>query len=240
MDVTTKALVLRATDYKESDKLILLYSLEYGKITVHAKGIRKGNAKLKFAADQFCFGQYELSKIDDRFTLKTCEQMESFFSLREDVFAYYAACTVAESVMEFTEEGQSEPQVFVEALRALTCLTDGTEPTLVALRFLLGFLRLEGYPLQLSNCIVCGAESEKLFLDRQCGGLVCDSCRSADCTRVTLRTLAACKMVQDMPYDKLKNIDFTQELLKDALRFCSKYISFNHYPLKSLSELLAL
>ena len=82
MEVTTKGIALKATDYKENDKLVLLYTLEYGKITVHAKGIRKGNAKLKFAADQFCFGQYELSRIEDRFTLKTCDQLESFYSLR--------------------------------------------------------------------------------------------------------------------------------------------------------------
>ncbi|MBQ8505506.1 MAG: recombination protein O N-terminal domain-containing protein, partial [Clostridia bacterium] len=46
MDITTKAIALRATDIKEHDKYILLYSLEHGKISVHARGIRKPSAKL--------------------------------------------------------------------------------------------------------------------------------------------------------------------------------------------------
>ena len=240
MDVTTRGIVLKATDYKENDKLILLYSVEYGKITVHAKGVRKGTAKLKFAADQFCFGLYELSKADDRFTLKTCDQLERFYSLREDVAVYYAACTVAECLADYTEEGQSEPDVFVETLKALTALSDGTEPMTVALRYLLGFTALEGLGLQFDRCAVCGEKNRKMFLDLQRGGIVCEGCRTAESLAVTPRTLAVCKMVETMPYDKLKNLNFTLEVLKDALQLCYRYISHSFSPLKSLGELLRL
>ena len=239
MDVTTKGIALKATDYKENDKLILLYSLEYGKITVHAKGIRKGNAKLKFAADQFCFGRYELSKIDDRFTLKTCEQLESFFSLREDIFAYYAACTVAECLANFTEEGQSEPNVFVETLKALSTLTE-TEPLTVTLKYLLTFLQIQGTELQFDRCVACGEPINKAHLDLQKGGAVCDACSTSESISVSARTVAICNMVKSMPYAKLCNLDFTRESLKDALQLVYRYIAHSFSPLKSLSELLRL
>lgn len=238
MDVTTKAIALKATDYKESDKLILLYSLEYGKITVHAKGIRKGSAKLKFAADQFCFGQYELAKVDDRYTLKTCDQLESFYSLREDVVTYYAACAVLECLMNYTEEGQSEPNVFVETLKALQALTNGVEPLLVTLRYVLAFLQMQGFKLEFDCCSVCGEKKRKLFLDLQRGSLVCDTCRSADSSLVSPRAVAACDMLDGMPYDKLTNLNFSMDILKDALQVCYRYVSHSFFPLRSLNELL--
>ena len=240
MDVTTKAIAIKAADYKENDKLILLYSLEYGKITVHAKGIRKNTAKLKFAADQFCFGQYELAKTDDRFTLKTCDQLESFYGLREDVITYYAACTVAECLMNYTEEGQSEPQVFVETLKALQALINGVEPLTVVLRYILKFLELQGFKLDFDSCSVCGETKKKLFLDLQRGSLVCDNCRSADSSPVSPRAVAACNMLEDMPYEKLQNINFSMDILKDALHVCYKYVSHSFSPLKSLNELISL
>ena len=240
MDVTTKALALKATDYKENDKLILLYSLEYGKITVHAKGIRKNTAKLKFCSDQFCFGQYELAKVDDRYTLKTCDQLESFYSLREDVVTYYAACSVAECLANYTEVGQSEPQVFVETLKALQALVTGTEPLTVTLRFILGFLQLQGFKLEFDRCSVCGQKSRKLFLDLQRGSLVCDGCRSVDSSPVSPRAVAACQMLDGMPYEKLNNLTFSLDILKDALRVCYKYISHSFSPLRSLNELINL
>ena len=240
MDVTTKALALRATDYKENDKFVLLYSLDYGKITVHARGIRKANAKLKFAADQFCFGQYELAKTDDRFTLKTCDQLESFYTLREDVVVYYSACTIAECLANYTEEGQVEPNVFVETLKALQALTNGIEPLLVTLRYLLAFVEMQGFQLRLDGCLVCGNVSKKLYLDLQRGGLVCEECRTADSSLVSPRVLASCQMLEHMPYDKLQNLNFTNEILKEALNVCYRYVSHSFSPLKSLSELIKL
>lgn len=240
MDVTTKALTLTATDYKENDKLILLYSLEYGKITVHAKGIRKNTAKLKFCADQFCFGQFELAKVDDRFTLKTCDQLESFYTLRENVVVYYAACAIVECLVNYTEEGQSEPQVFVETLKALQALTNDAEPLMVTLRYILGFLQLQGFKLEFDHCSVCGDKRKKMFLDLQRGSLVCDLCRSADSSHVSPRTVAACQMLEGMPYEKLHNLNFSQDVVKDALRVCNKYISHSFSPMRSLNELLTL
>ena len=240
MDVTTKALALKATDYKENDKMILLYSLEYGKISVYAKGIRKNSAKLKFCADQFCFGQYELVQSADRFTLKTCDQLESFFCLREDIETYYSACVIAECLSNYTEEGQSEPNVFAETLRALTALADGTEPFIVTLRYLLAFLEMQGLKISFDGCATCGQGANKMYLDLQRGEFLCENCRTTDSFFVSARTIATCKMVESMPYDKLKNLIFTRETLKNALTVMYKYLSHCFFPPKSLNELLTL
>lgn len=240
MDVTTKAIALRATDYKENDKLVLLYSLEYGKISVYARGIRKGSAKLKFCADQFCFGQYELACTADRFTLKTCEQLESFYSLREDIVTYYAGCTIAECLINYTEEGQSEPQIFVETLKALQQLCIGSNPLAVTLRFALEFVRLSGFALDFGKCLACGKAEKKLFLDYARGGLVCEDCRSSDSFAVSPRVSATCKTLDGLSYDKLTSVSVPDSVLKDCLDVVNKYVSHCFSPLKSLTELIKL
>lgn len=240
MEVTTKAVALRATDYKENDKYVLLYSLEYGKISILARGIRKNTAKLRYAADQFCFGQYELVQSGDRYTLKTCEQLESFYNLREDIVVYYSACTVAECLMNYTEEGQSEPPLFVEMLKTLEVLSCGVNPLLVVLRFMLKFFELHGIKLQFGDCIVCGKNEKKYYLNLSRGGLVCEQCREIDDSSVSPRALACCQMVDNIDYDRLANINVSDAILKEALSICYKYISNAYFPLKSLSELLKL
>lgn len=240
MDVTTKAVALRAIDYKENDKMVLLYSLEYGKISVHAKGVRKSSAKLKFACDQFCFGQYELAQNGDRFTLKTCQQLESFYNLREDVFAYYAACTIAECLINYTEERQNDAQIFVVLLKALSQLSSNVEPLLVTLKFILDFLDLDGFKLDFSRCAVCGEKNVKMFLDTEKGGAVCDGCRSVNSFAVSARVVSVCKMLDGLSYDKLKNLSFPLDILKEALTMCEKYVSHSFSPLKSLAELIKL
>ena len=240
MDVTTRAVALRAADYKESDKLVLLYSLEYGKISVQARGVRKSGAKLKFACDQFCFGQYELVKTNDRYTLKTCEEIESFYSLREDIFAYYAACVIVECIVNYVEVEQTDHRVFISLLKALQQLTSGVEPLLVTLKFVLDFLELDGFKLDFSKCIQCDTNTAKMFLDVERGGITCDNCRGVNSTPVSAKTVAACKMLDGFPYEKLKNLNFTLDTLKEALAICNKYVSHSFLPLRSLTELLKL
>lgn len=240
MEVTTKAITISATDCKENDKYILLYSLEYGKISILARGIRKPTAKLRFAADQFCFGQFELAQTADRYTLKTCEQLESFYSLREDIVKYYSACTIAESLMNYTEEGQSEPLLFVDTLKALEALSCGINPLLVTLRYMLKFFEINGFKLQLNTCVMCGKSDKRYFLNLQLGGLVCDRCREIDNAAVSLRAHSCCKIVENIDYNRLANINVSNDIVKEALSVCYKYISHGYFPLKSLNELVKL
>lgn len=239
MDVTTKAVVLRATDYKENDKLVLLYSLEYGKISVHARGVRKSAARLKFACDQFCFGQYELVRSADRFTLKTCDQLESFFCLREDIFTYYSACCAAECLVNCTEEGQSDPKLFVTFLKALQQLSDSVEPLLVTQKFLSDFLGQSGVRTDFSHCSVCGAQASKMWLDPS-RGAVCSACRRTDSFFVSSDVISLCRLLDKTSYEQLKTLSVPDSVLKGALEVLRKYFSAAFLPPKSLSELLRL
>ena len=55
MEVKVNAIVIRAIDYKDNDRILTLYSLEKGKITAGIKGVKKAGAKLKFASEHFFF-----------------------------------------------------------------------------------------------------------------------------------------------------------------------------------------
>lgn len=55
MDFKTDALLLRACDYGENDKIVTLLTSDRGKLTAGVKGVKKAGAKLRFAAQPFCF-----------------------------------------------------------------------------------------------------------------------------------------------------------------------------------------
>ena len=240
MDITTKAIALRATDIKEHDKYILLYSLEHGKISVHARGIRKPSAKLRFCADQFCFGNYQISKSADHNVLKTCEQLQSFYSLREDIVVYYSACAIAESLILCTQEEQSEPAVFLETLKAFSSLTDGVNPYLVVLRFCLSLLQVEGFALTLGRCTMCGQKAQPSYLDLQRGGCLCMDCRNVDSIPVSPAIVTMFGLLDGIAYEKLNNLKFSGEMIKEALHLLDKYISHTFGATNTFGELLKL
>ena len=69
MDIKTEGIVLRATDYKENDKLLTLFTPSLGKITAGIRGVKKAKAKLNFAAQPFAFCEYILAERGGRYTV---------------------------------------------------------------------------------------------------------------------------------------------------------------------------
>ena len=59
MEWKADALLLRAADYGESDKMVTLLTADRGKIGAALKGVKKAGAKLRFAAQPFCFAEYQ-------------------------------------------------------------------------------------------------------------------------------------------------------------------------------------
>ena len=238
MDLTTKAITLKASDYKENDKLLLIYSLDLGKITVHARGIKKATAKLKFAGEPFCFGQFDLAVSRERYTLKSCEQMESFYSLREDLLCFYAGCAILETLAVMETEGQANAQVFVATLKSLSQLTSGVNPHLVALHFVIAYLDLCGYKLQPNLCVSCQSKLEgRAFLDLSAGGFVCSDCQTVNSIVVSKSAKALFDLLEGLPVDKLKNINAPTNQIKECLQILATYFAHDFGKIKSLSEL---
>ena len=46
---STEGLILRAQDYKETDQLLTIYTIERGKIKALVKGVKKTTSKLRLA-----------------------------------------------------------------------------------------------------------------------------------------------------------------------------------------------
>ena len=53
MESKTDALLLRAVDYGENDKIVTLLTADRGKIAAAVKGVKNAGAKLRFAAQPF-------------------------------------------------------------------------------------------------------------------------------------------------------------------------------------------
>ena len=58
MHLTTPALVLRVTDYKDHDALLTLLSPNHGKLTVKARGLRRKNSPLVAPCQLLSYGEF--------------------------------------------------------------------------------------------------------------------------------------------------------------------------------------
>mgnify|MGYP004704772859 CR=1 FL=1 len=117
--VNTEGIVLRYTDYREADRLVVLLTPELGKITVSARGARKPKSRLLAGAQLFCHADYSLFKLNEAFSMSQVELKEPFYDIRNDInkFAYATyILNLAEEAASPNEKAHNIYNLVIEAL----------------------------------------------------------------------------------------------------------------------------
>ncbi|MDR0530944.1 MAG: DNA repair protein RecO [Oscillospiraceae bacterium] len=143
----TQALVLRAAEAKESDRLITALSSERGVLRAFANGARKPKSPLHAGTQPFSYGTLELAQRRDTYSVTGAQVQGVFFDgLAAELSRLALANYFAALCAELAPREEPAPAHLRLLLNALQFLSEGTRPQLllkatVELRLLL----LAGY-----------------------------------------------------------------------------------------------
>ena len=220
MEEKVLGITLRGVNYKESDKILSIFTLEKGKISVSARGVRKANAKWKWIAEPFCFARSVIVEKSGRYTLKESETVDFFYPVRTDIEKYYAAYSALEFTDAFMQEEMVSPEYFYEFAEYLKKICYGeAKPKNALIEFFNGALKAVGLAINFEGCGRCGEEiTERVFLSHENGCSVCENCREAGEKEYSFQTYSYIKSLVD------GQTEYNEESARNALRFFYYYI----------------
>ncbi len=237
------ALMIKSVDYADNDKILTLFSLEQGVISAKIRGVKKAGAKLKFAAEPFCFAEYMLTEGRLK-SVANASLIDSFYPLREDLFRYYAAGTVAEFIRKFCPENVVHAALFLKTVRVLKDFAYTAVPAYAALLHYLAAATKEiGYSLRFGGCACCGATPSRPFFDFTEGNVCCESCRkegSAEMSRGTYELFQALSETEELTEEAFSRYNIDRVYYEKGLRLIGRYLRTVAEPLDSLTQLLGL
>lgn len=223
MEIKVNALVLRAIDYKDNDKILTLLTAEKGKLSAGIKGVKKAGAKLKFAAQPLCFAEYVLNEKGGKYTVINASECESFYELRTDFCKLYPAFAICEIAQVLTYEGEENKDVLYSAINALTQICNG-DADVALLTFFMNALAFAGYGVLPTDCIDCGESlitAEKMKFDLSTGTFRCWECgEGLGVSGTTFNTL---RKVAGKEFNAQK---ITPDGVKRALKLLREYCLF--------------
>lgn len=158
--VKINAIVIRAQNSGENDKLLTLLSPEEGKLTVMAKGVRSLRHRSRSACTPLSYSSFVLKKIKDGlYSLTSADLIESFCTLSNDVEllsygAYFAALT--EMCIQSGNECLEEVRLLLNTLYVLCRRTDYCP--LIKIVFELKLMELCGIMPEITKECPCGEE----------------------------------------------------------------------------------
>lgn len=179
MLIEVKGLVIRSVDLSENDKLLTLFTEEYGKITAVANGSRALKSRYLAAAQLFCYGSYVLYKRGERYWVREVTLIESFFDLRADLTRTALASYICDVADDVVAENSPEKAFLRLVLNSLFATASGRfEQPLIKAVFEMRAAAVLGFCPMLEGCHVCQKTEGELFLDVMNGVLICEECRT--------------------------------------------------------------
>jgi DNA repair protein RecO (recombination protein O) len=176
---TDECLILRGRDYNETDRILIVFSRERGKMSCLAKGVRRNNSRLKASCQLFSYGKLTFSGGRGGLNIITQgETIDSQPALREDLTKIACASYVGELIDLALPEGKPQESLFILAVTTLTLLANADDPYLILKYFEIRLLAELGYRLQFGQCAYCGRglKMAKFFVAPERGGLLCSTC----------------------------------------------------------------
>jgi DNA repair protein RecO (recombination protein O) len=174
-------IVVRTHDWSESSRIAVIWTREFGKVRVLAKGGRRLKSNFEVALDLLTVCSIVLlRKSSGGLDLLTEARVEERFNgLRQDLRAMYAGYYVAELLGEGTQDYDPHPRLWDLSLDTLRKLSAGGEMTGLVSAYELGWLAELGLRPVLDRCAVCQTAelpAGPLLFSATAGGVVCQGC----------------------------------------------------------------
>lgn len=181
---STPAIVLRARDYSESDRIVTLLTREFGKLSGIAKGAKASRRRFERKLEPFsCVNLFFRRRPQGQLVFITrAEPGDSIPPAIEDDLAKIALGSyMLELADALTSEEAEAADAYHVLARALDTLGAGAASLALRQSFELNLLRAAGFGLGFGHCRICavaaGVAGEAAYFVVSRGGIVCARCR---------------------------------------------------------------
>ena len=176
MYLTIKGLVLRVTNYNDTDALLTVLTPDKGKLTLKARGLRRKNSPLTAPCQLLCYSNFTLFENKGYYSINEASVNELFHPLRKDLQKLSLATYFAQVADVMSQEDIPNPQLLSLLLNSLYAICNLQIPEAqIKAVFELRMIVLGGYTPDLSGCAYCQCEYPDRFHLSQ-GHLECSRC----------------------------------------------------------------
>lgn len=165
-----EAFVLNSIDYKESSKILYLYTIN-GHSSLIAHGVKKMNNINRFLSQNGT--KIKFSESGGKFpSLKEGEIICEYANIKKDLVVYTYMNHIMELVRNVISEDLNHQKMYAFLDKVFIMLDDGYNSELLTFIFELKLLYFIGYGLNFKRCSICN-DNEELVFNVSAGGLVC-------------------------------------------------------------------
>lgn len=225
----TSGIIIKQINYGEADKILTIFTKDYGKLQALAKGARRTNNRFLSSTQLFCYSNFIFFQGKSMIYVNTAELRESFYNLRKDLRDFTYASYIIELINAALEENQKEEKYFFLLLHTLNHMTYSKhlDLDLIKLAFQIKLMALSGYAPHLKNCVSCGGEIDhSIKFSNENGGILCSKCFNEDFygKKITREGVDIISYILYNPLSALSKLEVNTSLLRQLNNIMEAYV----------------
>ncbi|MGL4873134.1 MAG: DNA repair protein RecO [Clostridium sp.] len=228
--VKTSGVIIKSTDYKENDKIVWIYTKDFGKITAIAKGAKKSKSKLFSVTGSLCYSDYMLFKGKGMYNLQEGKIINSFKGLMNNLDKLTYASYISELIDICINDSEKNDILYLEFVKTLYLLdTDAIDYELLIRSFELKLLKETGYWINLDNCAVCRKKIRtSKYIHMQVFNGVCEECGKNNTIYISKEAYAALKFLNKIDASRIYMMKLSDDVKKEIEKVNLYFISSNY------------
>lgn len=224
----TQAVIIKQIKFSEVDKILIIYTPEFGKLKAIAKGAYRPRSKLGGNVEPLTHSSMMLARGRNFDIVTQSQTIDGFMALKNDLWHTSCGLYIVDLIDSFTAENDKNPPLFnllIDALHHL-CQTDDSETILRY--FELHFLHHLGYQPQLQQCVACNSPLIPVvnFFSFSQGGVLCPNCSNKEAAPYPLSVdaLKILRLWQNSDYATARRVKIKPKLSSQLRQLMQNYI----------------
>jgi DNA repair protein RecO (recombination protein O) len=227
----THAVVLRRRDFRDADRILTLFTPNYGKLEVIAKGVRKTTSRKAGHLELFSHSALMVAQARTWDIVTEVVGIESFPSIRTDLDKISHAAYIGELIDCFSEsDDENQPlwELLILTLQELDALAVPETRYLLQHWFELHLLSLVGFQPELFQCLNCGEELQPVanFISLVDGGVLCPNCGRGqrELETIDADVLKVLRFIQSRHWSAVRQVNVRPHILRQVGNLLYRYL----------------
>lgn len=217
-------LVLKNKAYKENDMLVWVYTKDYGKMALIARGVRKIKSKNASACQTITLSDFVFVPRTELSTLIKASSIEYFRHIKENIELEAYASYCIEFIYKYTKNNDPDDVCYHNLLLALKYLNTGYDPKLVYLLFNAFILEIMGSSLEVGQCVHCNRQDRIVGISIHGGGFVCQECIGLYDRNLTVDVLKGFRYINICKLENIDKLHLDKHVIDQLIDIMEAYI----------------
>ena len=217
-----EGIIVSTVDYKESSKIINIFTKDEGIIGVLARGSKRLKSNISASSNVLTYGVFHIRARNNGIgNLLDVDVINNFKCIKSDLLKINYSFFLLELASQVYRH-DNDNNIYKLLIDGLNKINDGYDENVITAIIELKMLDYLGIRPVIDKCVSCGNSDDIVTISSYKGGYLCKNCIGTEKV-LNIKTLKLIRMFYYINISKISKIDISSNIMKEINNFIDDY-----------------